>query len=101
MIKNYSLILWGLISLFSISCKKDDDRLNPGNNNNGQIVYIDTNTVDISTVLIDSLPTSVALRLISGSYNDTGVGNVSSKAYFQLSLAGIDANFDGQEDILN
>jgi hypothetical protein len=100
MIRNYCLIIFGLIFLLIVSCKKDDDRLNPGNSNN-TIVYIDTCTVNISTVLLDSLPTSNASKLIVGSYHDTAVGVVSASSFFQLSLKGIDNNGDGREDILN
>jgi hypothetical protein len=101
MIKNYSLIIWGLMCMFSLSCRKDADELNPGNIGNSKIVFIDTCTVQISTVLIDSLATSSASRMISGSYTDPHIGKVSASCYFQLSLAGIDKDHNGLEDIVD
>jgi hypothetical protein len=100
MIKNYFPIILGLVCMFSLSCKKDPDTLNPGNIDDSKVVFVDTSTVEISTVLVDSLPTSGVGRMLSGSYQDPGLGVVTASSYFQLSLNNRNVNINDRENIL-
>lgn len=50
-----------------------------------KVVLVDTLTVDISTINLDSLVTSSQGRLLIGNYDDPYFGKVKSESYFQLS----------------
>jgi Domain of unknown function (DUF4270) len=90
----------GLLNLFLISCKDKSLSVPINPSVNAKVVFTDTFTVKLSTVLIDSLPTSNSTRLIAGAYNNNKVGKVTAGTYFQLSLNGTDRDKDGVEDIL-
>jgi hypothetical protein len=100
LIKRYSFIAIGLLNLILISCKDKSLTVPINPAVNAKVVFTDTFTVNLSTLLVDSLPTSNSLRLIAGSYNNPKIGSVSASAYFQLALNGTDVNGDGIEDIL-
>ncbi|WP_170170346.1 DUF4270 family protein [Hymenobacter perfusus] len=51
-------------------------------------VYIDTLTVRMSTVLIDSVPTSSSSYLLVGQYQDARLGTITARSYLRLGLAG-------------
>jgi hypothetical protein len=98
--KRYAFIAFGLLNLILISCKDKSLTVPINPSVNAKVVFTDTFTVNLSTVLIDSLPTSNSLRLIAGSYKNTKIGNIACSTYFQLALAGNDSDGDGVEDIL-
>ena len=50
------------------------------------ILVLDTFRVRLSTVLIDSIPTSGMGIALAGNYLDEELGHVSCKSYFQMSL---------------
>ncbi|MDB5273364.1 MAG: hypothetical protein JWO58_1731 [Chitinophagaceae bacterium] len=64
--------------------------------------YTDTFSVSLSTLLVDSLPTSVSNQLLTGYAPDPNhrTGDLTAAAYLQFSLTGIDRDGDGREDIL-
>jgi hypothetical protein len=48
------------------------------------IILVDTNTIIMSTVLVDSTSTAATGFLQVGSYNDAYLGNITSRAYWQV-----------------
>lgn len=50
------------------------------------VTYIDTLSLQLSTVFYDSLPTSNTLRHLVGYYEDAQIGNLHAKAFFNLSV---------------
>ena len=84
----FSIIISFILAstLFVISCKKADIAF--GNqfldNENTQIVRIDSFTPSLSTVYLDSFVTSAKGSLVIGSYNDPYFGRVSSETYFDI-----------------
>lgn len=78
-----------LFSVFISSCNTDTDTgdfvvgadyLGISNN----VIQIDTLSVDVSTVKLDSLVTSSQSRILVGYYVDPVFGKVQSDSYFQL-----------------
>jgi hypothetical protein len=49
------------------------------------MVVVDTTTVKVSTVLLDSIPTSSTGSLLMGGYSDPMLGNLTAKGYIQVS----------------
>jgi hypothetical protein len=98
--KRYVFIASWLLNFILISCKDKSLTVPINPAVNAKVIYIDTFTVNLSTLLIDSLPTSNTTRLIAGSYSNPKIGNIACSTYFQLALAGKDADGDGMEDIL-
>lgn len=56
---------------------------------------IDTFSVKLSTVILDTIITSGTNRMLIGNFNDNIFGKISSKSYFQI---GIPDSFDVEED---
>lgn len=52
---------------------------------NNKVILVDTVTVDMSTINLDSLVTSSQSRILIGNYDDPIFGKVKSNSYFQLS----------------
>src|SRR5689334_16591152 len=48
------------------------------------IILVDTSTIIMSTALVDSTATSGTGYLQVGSYNDDYLGNITSRAYWQV-----------------
>lgn len=51
------------------------------------ITMIDTFSVNLSTLVIDSIPTSESAALLVGQYTDSYFGKVKSTGYFQVGLS--------------
>ena len=72
-----------------ITCSDDSDNFTIGNDfleSETELRMIDTFTVKLSTVLIDSLPTSSIDSFLVGNYKDDIFGRVSCKSYFEVGL---------------
>lgn len=52
------------------------------------VVVVDTTTVAVSTVLLDSVPTSDLGSLLIGGYKDQKLGKVQAEAYCQIGTGG-------------
>jgi hypothetical protein len=52
-----------------------------------KVVYIDTVTIDVSTIKLDSLVTSSESRILVGNYDDPLFGKIKSDGYFQLATS--------------
>lgn len=73
------------------SCSSEDDllQINIGENfikSQSSVVIIDTMKVNLSTVMIDSIPTSGSEQLLVGKYIDPMFGAISSTGFFQLDI---------------
>ena len=51
-----------------------------------QFVLIDTMSIDLSTLIIDSIETSSTENMLVGRYSDPELGNVVSSSYFQIGV---------------
>jgi len=77
-----------IISIFTVaaSCKKVD--IQYGNqaldNQYTQVIKVDTFTVNLSTVFVDSFATSGTGVTLLGGYTDTAFGRIDTKCYFDL-----------------
>lgn len=81
----YPLLI--LFSTFCISCTDEPNTLGVGNNSFAKsygVVLIDTMTVAVSTVLLDSIPTSGTGTLLAGGYEDEKLGTLQAEGYLQL-----------------
>jgi hypothetical protein len=86
----YKRVLILVLSIVIVSCDSDidtgtfvvgSDYLEINNN----VILVDTMTVDVSTIQLDSLVTSSKYRITVGSYDDPVFGKVQANSYFQLS----------------
>lgn len=104
-LKSFLIPIYSILFLtlfFVVGCKKPkDSAISVDDKQSLGTYYIDTFTAALSTVLVDSLPTSQNNKMLTGYYTDSKVGTFSAAPYFQFSLAGIDTDKDGREDILS
>jgi hypothetical protein len=56
---------------------------------NLDVINIDTVTLEVSTVQFDSVPTSAPARFLVGSHNDTDLGKISSRSFYQVAPASV------------
>ena len=77
-----------LVVFFLTSCQKQPNLLfgnsYTNDNSGGNVVVVDTSTVLLSTVYTDSTSTNGTGYLMVGSYNDSYLGNVTSRAFWQV-----------------
>ena len=87
-IKQRILIL-NAFFIILIACAENDEYFNLGSDfleSNTNIIMIDTFRVNLSTLIIDSLPTSAIDTLIIGNYKDDVFGRISCNSYFEFGL---------------
>ncbi|MDX8339798.1 DUF4270 family protein [Draconibacterium sp. IB214405] len=84
--------------LFLLSCHDEESLMVSLGDNyiNSQtnVALIDTIQVLLSTVKIDSVPTSESDYLLSGSYTDTDLGKISATGYAQIGMPSADIDDD-------
>ena len=85
------LILSSFIAVLSFltGCEKQPDlgqfgSTNVSDNNSANIVVVDSSTVVLSTVYVDSTATAGTTFMQVGTYNDAYLGQITSQAYFQI-----------------
>lgn len=87
------LIAGLLAAVFLISCSDEETlTLSAGDNfmnSQTSVALIDTISVHLSTVKIDSVATSSTTNLLVGSYTDANFGKVTASAYAQLEMPDI------------
>lgn len=88
----YKFLFLILSGLLIISCDSDVDagEFVVGSDYlalKNKVILIDTLTVDVSTVKLDSLVTSGGSRILVGNYDDPLFGKVKSDSYFQVSTS--------------
>lgn len=64
---------------------------------NNKVILVDTMTVEMSTINLDSLITSGQSRILIGNYDDPLFGKVKSDSYFQLSTTTYALNNSGSD----
>ncbi len=64
---------------------------------NNKVILVDTLTVEMSTINLDSLITSGQNRILIGNYDDPLFGKVKSDSYFQLSTTTYALNNSGSD----
>jgi hypothetical protein len=89
--KGRSLLLNSIItvSLLITSCSGDKNEFTIGEEfieSETSIQLVDTFSVRLSTVLSDSLPTSVIDTILVGNYRDNLFGRVTCNSYFEIGL---------------
>jgi hypothetical protein len=93
--------------LFVPGCEKQP-ALNFGStyaddNNGANIVVVDTATINVSTVFVDSAATSGSGYLMVGALNDPSLGTITSRAFLQVtpppSLPALDPRIDTYDSI--
>lgn len=78
-------------SVIITSCTNEDfiiGRKFLGNDNNIRTIYIDTCTVKLSTVSVDSVKTSNRNSVFAGSFNDPDAGYIVCTSYIPFTLPG-------------
>ncbi|WP_367755308.1 DUF4270 family protein [Flavobacterium sp. WC2430] len=98
----YKLLLLLFLGALITSCNSDVDtgEFVVGSDYlsvNNKVILIDTLTVDVSTINLDSLITSSQKRILVGNYDDPYFGKVKSDSYFQLSSSGYTLNTDNSD----
>lgn len=81
----FSIILF----FFNNNCEEQSDYLTNGEDylqSQTELILIDTFSVDLSTILLDSVVTSGKNVLLIGAYQDTTFGEITSTSYFQLGV---------------
>jgi hypothetical protein len=93
---------------FLTSCEKQPDLGQFGNsnvtdNNSANIVAVDSSTVLLSTVFVDSVASAATTYLQVGAYNDAYMGQITSQAYLQVrppaGLPTLNSRFDSYDSI--
>lgn len=65
---------------------------------NIRVVFVDTMTVETSTMKFDSIVTSIATRILVGKYTDPVFGTVKSSSYARLLPAGYTIDSEAEYD---
>jgi hypothetical protein len=79
-----------LITVVFISCTRKDIQFGDDPENNyTSIVFTDTVSVSLSTVVIDSFVTNYASSLLLGRYKDPQLGIITAKNFFQVAAPAV------------
>ncbi|MES2849332.1 MAG: DUF4270 family protein, partial [Bacteroidota bacterium] len=79
-----------LLCFFSGCAKQTVEFGSDGADGDPNIVMIDSFSVDLSTLQVDSFSTSSSDHFIVGSHNDAQLGYVGAKSYFQITAPSLD-----------
>jgi hypothetical protein len=87
-LRRYQLIflLPVVVIIFLAACQKPSITFGTSfiSNNNTNVVVIDTSTVLLSTVLVDSFPTAATGSMLLGSYHDNYFGNITARSFLEM-----------------
>lgn len=77
-----------ILSVGMASCEKETISFNSNFVDNGttNLILVDSSTVELSTIYVDSFATSGSGYLFAGNYNDPAFGKVKSESYLQVGL---------------
>ena len=87
-VRNAFVFAIGLVVL--LSCNDDIEDLSVGKEftqNTTDIIQVDTFSVELSTVKMDSVVTSATGYILVGCYDDGNFGRITAQTYFQVGLA--------------
>lgn len=88
--KELLILLSSVVALFFLAgCEKQPDvgqfgLTNVSDNSSANIVVVDSSTVNLTTVYVDSTSTAGTGYNMVGTYNDAYLGQISSQAYLQV-----------------
>ena len=89
----YHSITWLCFSLLSVgvfitSCEKKDISFGSSfiENNITNLVLVDSSTVEVSTVYVDSFVSSNTNTILAGKYKDERFGTIASQSFIQLGM---------------
>jgi Domain of unknown function (DUF4270) len=84
-----------LCSLIICSCESDSSEIGSDFFSNGALdfSYIDSSTVELSTIQVEDLVTSATSRMLVGTHNDKVLGKFTAGSYFQVTPADV-PNFE-------
>ncbi len=87
--KDRFAFLLPFLAVFFLVCCQKEPTITFGNNfvqnnNNSLIVVVDTVSVDLSTIFIDSAASAGTGTALIGNYNDNDLGYISSRSFFQV-----------------
>ena len=107
--KELLFLLSSILTLFFLaSCQKQPDLGQFGNsyvtdNNSANVVVIDSATINMSTVFVDSTATAATGFMMVGNYNDAYLGQITSQSYIQMrppvNLPALDPQLDTYDSI--
>ncbi len=89
--KQRNLIL-GILLIIITACSKNDEYFTIGSDfldSKTYMIMVDTFRVDLSTVKIDSLPSSAVDTLLIGNYRDDVFGRISCNSFFEFGIPSI------------
>lgn len=102
---NFKIIIYFfLIFLMVVSCNDEPDTMSLGQEimkPSSRLVFVDTFSIEMSTVILDSIATSGSELLLTGVYNDEKLGKIVSKSYFQIGYAKSIPDEDDQYDSIS
>jgi len=85
--RNGLLVVAALICVWLSSCYRNDIEFGATPENNySRLVYVDTISPVLSTILSDSFVTGNAQTFLLGKYKDPYLGIISAKPFFQLAI---------------
>jgi len=84
-----NIILLG-IGLFFCACTNEATTIGAGFFSEGSLdlAYIDSSTVQLSTIQLDNVATNTFSRIVLGAHHDDDLGYVSASSFFQVGLNG-------------
>ena len=86
-LQNTTLLLLIASACLLTACVKKDIQFGTDlGETSTRIIQLDTVTVDLSTFLLDSFPTSRVTDFLMGTYYDSATGTITGKPFLQLSL---------------
>ena len=80
----------GLLCLISSCTKQTVEFGSDGTEGDPNIMMIDSFSVNLSTLQVDSFSTSGSSHFIVGSHNDPQLGYIGAKSYFQITAPSLD-----------
>lgn len=95
-----------ILLIFIISCNTDNEDFTLGSNfveNTTKIIQLDTFSLELSTVIVDSLITSATGVILAGYHENGFFGKITANSFFQIGLPDqtfIDINDDDIYDSL-
>ncbi len=101
MYKNWPLLL--IIALFT-SCSSDSGNFEIGDDlvdSESSVTLIDTFSIELSTIVLDSIETSDPTAALIGKYHNATIGTTELKHYFNIDLADNYGSLDEDEDIFD
>src|SRR5688572_7394181 len=78
-----------LIVVLTVSCNEEPSEIGSDFFEGGTLITSETDTItmNVSTIMFDSLATNDATRLLVGRHDDESLGILSTASFFQMGVA--------------